>query len=186
MVAAVLIYVYRCKLFPNLCVEDPNKNNEPVPSGSPTTTWIPETIPYNVGMFGPKIKALQKAVGIPDDGKFGNQTKATIMAKGYVVPLSDSDYNKIVKPSSSTNQAPCPGKTIDACQSYWIKAKYNGTPLRFISDNKIYKTLNAGEDIGRIGEALPSGFHKITGRTGSAALFELKLADSWIKTILGI
>lgn len=102
VIAAILIYVFRCKLFPSLssCVEDPNKNNTPVPQGSPTTTWIPEVPPYNVGMFGPKIKALQTALGISADEKFGSQTKAAVQGAGYSVPLSEPDYNKIVSTSA--------------------------------------------------------------------------------------
>ena len=98
--AAILAYVFRCKLFPALasCVEDPNKNNTPVPPGSPTPKWIPEVPPYNVGMFGPKIKALQTALGISADGKFGQQTKAAVIAKGKSVPLSTTDYNDIINP----------------------------------------------------------------------------------------
>lgn len=103
IIAAVLVYVFRCKLFPALgsCVQDPNKNNTPIPPGSPTPKWVPEKPPYNVGMFGPKIKALQTALGISADGQFGQQTKAAVIAKGKVVPLSEVDYNILVNPNAS-------------------------------------------------------------------------------------
>lgn len=106
--AAILVYVFRCKLFPALasCVEDPNKNNTPVPPDSPTPKWVKESFPLNVGMFGPKIKALQKALGFQDtnknapnyqDGYFGTkETKPAVIALGYSVPLSQSDYNTII------------------------------------------------------------------------------------------
>lgn len=97
IIVSGLLYFFRCRLF-NLasCIQDPNKDNTPVPSGSPTTKWIPETPPYNVGMFGAKIKQLQKVLGVTQDAKFGNQTKSAIIAKGYSVPLSQPDYNTIV------------------------------------------------------------------------------------------
>lgn len=110
--AAILVYVFRCKLFPALasCVEDPNKNNIPVPPGSPTTTWVKESFPLNVGMFGPKIKALQKALGFQDtnknepnfqDGYFGDkETKPAVINAGYSVPISEPDYNKIIAVSA--------------------------------------------------------------------------------------
>lgn len=113
VIGGILIYIFRCKLFPSLssCVEDPNKNNIPVPPGSPTPKWVPESFPLNVGMFGPKIKALQKALGFQStdknapnyqDGYFGGEeTKSAIIAKGKTVPLSEADYNSIVNPAAS-------------------------------------------------------------------------------------
>ena len=111
LVIGILIYFFRCDIFKNLgsCVEDPNETNVPVPPGSPTPRWVPETFPLNIGMFGPKIKALQKALGFQDidkdkpkyqDGRFGTrETLPAIQAKGYNVPLSETDYQKIVNPA---------------------------------------------------------------------------------------
>lgn len=105
----VVVYIFRCSLFKNFgsCVEDPNKSNTPTPPGSPSNKWVPETPPYNLGMFGPKIKALQVALGFPAgtcdncaDGKLGTNTKAAIIAKGYAVPLIQSDYDKIMGTTS--------------------------------------------------------------------------------------
>ena len=69
-------------------VEDPNKKNEPIPLDSPTSQWVPETFPLNVGMFGTKIRELQKKLVLPKygaDGKFGNETKSALTAKGYSI-----------------------------------------------------------------------------------------------------
>ena len=80
-------------------VEDPNKKKVPVPPGSPTAEWVPETFPLNVGMFGTKIRELQKKLVLPKygaDGKFGNETKSALTAKGYSAPLSIDDYNSII------------------------------------------------------------------------------------------
>ena len=122
VIAGVLIYVFRCKLFPSLtsCVPDPNLTNDPIPLGSPTPKWIPEVPPYNVGMFGPKIKALQTVVGIPADGKFGTQTKGAITAKGYAVPLSASDYNTIINSGGGSAASNIKG----------VYAKYDNTVVR--------------------------------------------------------
>lgn len=112
IVAAIIIYLFRCDIFKNLnsCVQDPNKNNTPVPPGSPTTKWVPEQFPLNLGMFGPKIKALQQALEfaeVDQDGKFGNiKTKPAVIAKGYSVPLSEADYNKIIGASTGTSPGP--------------------------------------------------------------------------------
>lgn len=101
IIAAIVIYLFRCDIFKNLtsCVEDPNKTNTPTPPGSPSPKWIAETPPYNLGMWGPKIKALQAILGFTGtalDGKLGAMTRDAIIAKGYAFPLSQSDYDKIV------------------------------------------------------------------------------------------
>lgn len=106
IVIGILIYIFRCDIFKNLssCVEDPNESNTPVPPGSPTPKWVPEVPPYNIGMFGPKIKALQKALGFStadQDGKLGPQTASAITAKGKSMPLSETDYNAIVNPAAT-------------------------------------------------------------------------------------
>lgn len=95
IVIGLAIWYYRTK------VKDPNVNNEPVPAGSPTPKWVPESFPLNVGMYGTKIKTLQQKLGISDDGKFGTQTKSAVIAKGKQVPLSEADYNSIVNPTAT-------------------------------------------------------------------------------------
>lgn len=135
VIAAILIYVFRCTLFPSLssCVEDPNKNNIPVPLGSPTPTWVPEVAPYNVGMFGSKIKALQTALGISADGKFGQQTKGAITAKGYSVPLSQGDYNTIISSGGGSAASNIKG----------AYAKYDNTIIR---DSNLTEKRKAKKD----------------------------------------
>lgn len=65
------------------------------PPGSPSSNWVDETFPLNVGMFGPYTQQLQAALGIPQDGKFGDETKAAVLARGVTVPLSKDNYNII-------------------------------------------------------------------------------------------
>lgn len=103
VIIAIVIIILAIWYFSKPKVQDPNKTNTPVPPGSPTTKWISESFPLNVGMYGTKIKALQTALSIPADGKFGQQTNAAIKAKGYSIPLSESDYNMIVPSNTNTN-----------------------------------------------------------------------------------
>lgn len=95
VIAVILYYIFR-----ETPVKDPNEETPvpPVPPGSGTPKWVPESFPLNVGMFGSKTKKLQTALGISADGKFGTQTKASVIAKGKSVPLSQADYNIIVSP----------------------------------------------------------------------------------------
>ena len=139
----LLIYVFRCKLF-NLksCVQDPNKTNTPVPSGSPTPKWVAESFRLNIGMFGPKIKALQTALGIAADGKFGSQTSGAITGAGYTVPLSQADYNAIVSPQSVTPPAVNPIGKI-------AYANKDGVSV-FNANYSVYKTAANGDWIGTV------------------------------------
>lgn len=104
IVIAVIIYVFRCNIFPKLssCVTDPNKDGTPVPPGYSGGSWMVESFPLNVGMYGPQIKVLQSALGITSDGRFGNQTAAAIKAKGKNIPLSKTDYDSLVGSSGTT------------------------------------------------------------------------------------
>lgn len=100
-ILAIILYVYRDKLFGKK-VPDPNASNTPVPLGSASPKWVEEKFDLDLGMYGPMIAKLQKALGISDDGKFGNQTKTTLVGKGYTVPLKKADYDKIINPPSAS------------------------------------------------------------------------------------
>lgn len=113
---AVAVYIFRCQLFKlKSCVKDPNKTEPPtpIPPGTPPANlgkWIPETPPYNLGMYGPKIMALQTALGFTEkavDGKLGPQTRSAIVTKGYVFPLTELDYNKIMLTTTTYYKEKC-------------------------------------------------------------------------------
>jgi hypothetical protein len=62
-----------------------------------TVNVVSESFPLSVGMTGEKIKALQVKLGVsPTTGYFGNKTNAAVQAKGYTIPLSEANYNKIM------------------------------------------------------------------------------------------
>lgn len=60
-------------------------------------TPMDESFPLVRGMKGKLIEALQKELKTPEDGFLGLQTEDHIMRLGYVLPLSEHDYRKIVK-----------------------------------------------------------------------------------------
>lgn len=95
-VILVLAYIFRCKVFKIGCVIDPNKTDDPLPTGA--VVWVKETFPLNVGMYGNNTKILQSKLGISADGKFGDKTKAAIENKGYSVPLSKIHFDNIINP----------------------------------------------------------------------------------------
>lgn len=202
IIAAIAIYL----IFFNEADCDPNRNgydkkgkpntkclvpkpNEPVPSGTPGGNWKPEVPPYNIGMYGSKIKALQKVLKIIEDGKFGNQTKSAIIAKGYTVPLSEADYNKIVgtiATTTTTTTTTGGGKTIDDYKGQSVVAKYDNTPVRYIYDDKLFKTFKAGEWIGHLGDSLPGRYHRLLDVSGDTSWFKVKIQDSLLETIFNI
>lgn len=54
------------------------------------------SFPYKKGCKSNDIKKVQECLGIGADGKLGPGTEKAIKAKGYSVPLSQSDYDKIM------------------------------------------------------------------------------------------
>lgn len=188
IIVAIVIYLFRCSIFSGLssCVEDPNNAGIPIPPGSPSVKWVPEVPPYNVGMFGPKIKALQKALGfsvIDQDGKLGSDTRAAIIAKGYAVPLSDADYNKII----GNPAPPATKKTIDDYVGTFIKSgNIDGVIVRYIADNSEFKKYGKNANIGTLGNSVGTGYHKIFDVAGDSSLQGLKISDQYLKAILGL
>lgn len=121
---SALVYKYRCKIFKCEVI----KPNEPVPSDSPTSDWVPEKVPYNVGMYGDKIRELQKVLKIEADGKLGTLTKNAILNKGYNVPLSQLEYDKLISTNSNN---PDIGKQAKANKMftilYWANSNSSAT-----------------------------------------------------------
>lgn len=92
-------YTKKGKLSDKCKVDDPTKTNTPPPSG---TQWIPDSsFPLKKGMWGSKVKAVQKALGISDDGKFGPQTEAAIYARFKENTVSEPNYNSLINPAAT-------------------------------------------------------------------------------------
>jgi hypothetical protein len=76
---------------------------EPQPIETTTTTrsgsdpYTPcSSFPYEKFCKSDKIKEIQKCLGLTADGKLGPGTEKALKAKGYSVPLTQSDYDKIM------------------------------------------------------------------------------------------
>jgi lysozyme family protein len=48
------------------------------------------------GCQSPKIEDVQKCLGLKADGKLGPGTEKALKQKGYSVPLTQADYDKIM------------------------------------------------------------------------------------------
>lgn len=85
----------------NKCkAEDPKQSNTPPPAGTPA--WIDDnTFPLKKGMWGSKVMAVQKALGIiPADGKFGSGTEAAVFAKFKENTVSKPNYDSLINPAA--------------------------------------------------------------------------------------
>lgn len=185
-----------------------NKPTEAVPSGSPTSTWITEAFPLNMGMYGSRIKLLQQKVGIGADGKFGKQTTTALIAKGYTVPLSEADYNTIIGTSTSSTGTSTSSTGADNNQGGvntpildgdWNPKKaeidtYIGTQLKsngnmtayFASDKKPFREYLDGQNIGILGKSYSNLGRMIENAIGDTSWFGVYLKDADVEKILGI
>lgn len=94
-----------------------NQNTNTTTTGSGLSSG--DSFPLIIGSRGAKVKALQKALSIaPQDGILGNQTKSFITAAGYSLPLSETNYNKIVNPVAPT------GVNTTTTTTAWKKGDY--------------------------------------------------------------
>jgi len=66
----------------------------PGPGPNPYTPC--SSFPYEKFCKSDKIKDIQKCLGLTADGKLGPGTEKALKAKGYSVPLTQSDYDKIM------------------------------------------------------------------------------------------
>jgi len=162
----------------------PPPATEPTPVGSSSSKWIPETFPLKKGMFGGHIKNLQEALGIGADGKFGSGTEGKVMDKFKKNSVTEAEYDVLVNPkvpTTTTTTSPSK-KSIDDYMGTWVKGDPNKTyskfTLRYEDDQKLFKEIPAGGDLGYIGEkGSRLGTHLITGRSDDDSWKGLYVSD---------
>lgn len=86
---------------PKCQFNNPSTTGEPSPAG--TSGWVSDsTFPIKKGSWGPKVAALQTAIGVGSDGKFGSDTEKNLIAKTGKAEVSNaSDYDKIINPPTT-------------------------------------------------------------------------------------
>lgn len=78
--------------------EDPKTIVTPPPTGC---QWTSDNVfPLRKCMSGNKVKALQTALGIGADGKFGSITEGAVFAKLSKNEVSQADYDKLINPAT--------------------------------------------------------------------------------------
>ena len=144
-------------------------NATPTPGGnsSPTNPTNPTSIkctkdafPLGVGSRNQCVVALQRALSISQDGIFGQQTKAAVNARGYVVPLTHTDFDKIIgmSPASWKTGDPVYLKGFGASLDVYVQQSSLG--MQRISAINNY--LSGSKKIGKyVGTAFLAGYSSI-------------------------
>ena len=73
--------------------------------------------PLKQGCQSSDVRKVQECLGIGADGKLGPKTASSIKAKGYSVPLSQSDYDKIVADCGGSSSSVTTTTTLSAVTS---------------------------------------------------------------------
>lgn len=126
------------------------------------TDWVKESFPLDFGMYGDNVRLLQRALGFSDtkgdkkhaDGYFGNQTWAALSGAGYLIPISQSEFNELTGASSSiipnilsTSDT---GKDIysksDITAVYINDSSTNPTFLKFAKKDAYIGTVSSQDD----------------------------------------
>ncbi len=136
-------------------------NSLPPPSVNPTTVKCTnDAFPLGVGSRNQCVVALQKALGISQDGIFGQQTKAAVNAKGYVVPLTHSDFDKIIglNPASWQTGNPVYLKGFGASLDVYVQQ----SSLGMQRIGAINNYLSGSKKVGKyVGAAFLAGYSSI-------------------------
>jgi len=133
---------------------------------SANSVVVVEGFPLSVGMTGEKIKALQVKLGVsPTSGYLGTKTNSAIQSKGVAVPVSESDYNKLMGIVATTTTKPLEkGKPVylkgDSIFYYSIPTK---DAMYLVGQVK--KNVSLDKAIGVYVEPATSGWSKIQAVT---------------------
>lgn len=163
-------------------VEDPTSTNTQPPAG--TSGWISDAyFPIKRGSWGPRVSALQKAIGADADGKFGPLTEAKLIEKtGKSQITTQAEYDAIVGSTSAVSTK----KTIDDYIGSYLKDNKIDVVVRYIDDGSEFKTYPKNSNIGRLGSNLGGGYHRIFDVAGDTSIRGLKIADAYVRSILGL
>jgi hypothetical protein len=100
----------------------PKLDTTPTPTPTPTppptyttpTTLLPctkDAFPMGMKAKNQCVQRLQQKLKLDDDGKFGKNTNTAVVGLGFVVPLTEADYDKIIAGLPPTDAAPASNTT---------------------------------------------------------------------------
>lgn len=92
----------------------------------------------------------------------------------------------ISEPVPETPQAKTLSQLLDDKKGIWIKAKFDNTPVYYVNNSVLYKKFNKGQDIGRVGENLNNGYHKVFDMPATNGAASFKISDQYLKYIFNL
>lgn len=150
-----------------------SKANFQTPANPKPRTNLPaanvsDAFPLRLHAKGDKVRLLQQALirtygaGILKkfgaDGDFGSELQAALRSKGYGVPLSESDYNKIVGKKEETQQTP-PAPLVTFDPAAMAKALFVAITARdFNSTITLLKGIKSTTDYSLVSEQLKNNY----------------------------
>lgn len=145
----------------------------PKPHTSLPSPGIGDTFPLRLRAKGDKVRLLQQALirtygaGILKnhgaDGDIGTETQSALRSKGYGVPLSEADYNKIIGKKEETQTPPPPLVTFDPVAI--AKALYTTIVAKdFSTTLTLLKAIKSTTDYSLVSEQLKNNYRIDTVR----------------------
>lgn len=144
-------------------VQNPPRNK---PRTSLPSSGISDAFPLRIGSKGDKVRLLQQALirtygaGIlakfGADGQFGTELQSALRSKGYGVPLSESEYNKIAGKKEEA-QTPPPLVAFDPVAI--AKAIYNAIIAKdFNTTITLLKAIKSTTDYSLVSEQIKNNY----------------------------
>ena len=126
----------------------------PTPTPPPTYTTPTTLLPCTKDAFPMGMKAknqcvqrLQQKLKLDDDGKFGKNTNTAVLALGFVVPLTEADFDKIIAGQPATTAPTTTTTTTTPLSLYEQLIRKIGTgsaTKRYYNPNYVRVRYDAG------------------------------------------
>lgn len=137
-------------------------------SSTGSVTYSEDAFPLVFGARGERVKNLQTKLNVsPTSGYLGNKTKAAIEAKGYSIPLSQSNYNKIMGIGAQTSGTGTTGSTTPGSYKAYLKLN-DAIVYSYPENNKSYivgrikKSIVLDRSIGYVLSSAANGYSKVS------------------------
>jgi hypothetical protein len=131
-------------------VTPPPNYTTPPPNYTTPTTLLPctkDAFPMGMKAKNQCVQRLQQKLKLDDDGKFGKNTNTAVVGLGFVVPLTEADYDKIIAGLPPTAAAPASTTTTTTNTDYEKIIRKIGTgsaTKRYYNPNYVRVKYDAG------------------------------------------
>ena len=119
----------------------PTPEVTPPPTYTTPTTLLPctkDAFPMGMKAKNQCVQRLQQKLKLVDDGKFGKNTNTAVLALGFVVPLTEADYDKIIAGQPATAAAPTTATTNPITTTFTDYEKINKKIGQGVATTRFY------------------------------------------------